>query len=233
MSLQPPEPNGPNDTNRAEGLKVWSCVNCRRRKVRCDRRHPCAPCTRGKTECIFPVSGRIPRRSHNAKYPNHSAQKQAELAGRLRRLEAMVGDLGSQVEHAAAVSQGNHTAERSTSTTSATLSETSLADHGISLQSQSASGRPRATCNGVQTSSSMAKDTLEPPQVSEELGELVIANNGDLVIGDHFWTIFCKEVCFASAPFCFPLATRITLGICNLCSNTHFILTSIQGGADL
>jgi len=217
MSLQPPEPNGANganDTNRAEGLKVWSCVNCRRRKVRCDRYHPCAPCTRNKTECVFPISGRIPRHGRDANYPNPTAQKQAELLGRLRRLEAMVGDLGSQVEHAAAVSQGNHPVKSSTSATSgtsgtgATSSEKGWPDHRLALHSQSASGNSRTTRDGVQTGSGMAEGTSESPQVSDEFGELVVASNGDLVVGNRFWTVFCKEVCPSYAHFCFALLHR-------------------------
>ena len=218
MSLQPPEPNSADDTNRAEGLKVWSCVNCRRRKVRCDRRHPCAPCTRNKTECVFPISGRIPRRDRDANHPNPPAQKQVELLGRLRRLEAMVGDLGSQVEHAAAVSQGNHLMDSSTSAISATSaisSETGWPDHRLPRHSQSANGNSRTTRDGVQTSSGMAKGTSEPPQVSDEFGELAVASNGDLVVGNRFWTVFCKEVCSSSTPFCFALPTGVELGICD------------------
>lgn len=235
MSLQPPEPNGAgaNDTNRAEGLKVWSCVNCRRRKVRCDRRHPCAPCTRNKSECVFPVSGRIPRRGRDANYPNPPAQKQTELLGRLRRLEAMVGDLGSQVEHATAVNQENHPVEKSTSTTSVTLSETAGLDHPLALNSQSASGNPPTTRDGMQTDSGMAKGTPDSGPVSDELGELVVAHDGDLVVADRFWTVFCKEVCSSSAPFCFPLPTGVELGICDWHSNAHSSLKCIQGGAHL
>jgi hypothetical protein len=197
---------------------VWSCVNCRRRKVRCDRRHPCAPCTRNKTECVFPVSGRIPRRGRDTNYPNPPAQKQAELLGRLRRLEAMVGDLGSQVEHAAAVSQGSHPVE---SSTSATSSETGWPGHRLALQGQSASGKPRTTRDGVQTGSGMAKGTSESPQVADEFGELVVASNGDLVVGNRFWTVFCKEVCSSSAPLCFALPTGVELGICDWRSLMH------------
>jgi hypothetical protein len=232
MSLQLPEPNGANDTNPAEGLKVWSCVNCRRRKVRCDRRHPCAPCTRNKTECVFPVSGRIPRRGRDAHYANPPAQKQAELLGRLRRLEAMVGDLGSQVEHAAAVSQANHPVESSTSATSATgatSSETGWPNN-LLAHSQSASGNPRTTRDGVQTGSGMAKGTSESPQVSDEFGDLVVASNGDLIVGNRFWTVFCKEVCSSSAPFCFALPTGVELGICDWRSNA---LLELNGALDL
>ncbi|OCL04052.1 hypothetical protein AOQ84DRAFT_269426, partial [Glonium stellatum] len=151
-----------------EGLKVWSRVNCRRRKVRCDRRHPCASCTRNRAECVFPVSGRIPRRGRDANYHNPPGQKQAELLGRFRRLEAMVGDLSSQVEHAAAVSQDDHLLD---SSTSATLSETGPPGQQPALYNELASGNPSATP-----------------------GELVMASNGELVVGNRFWTVFCKEV---------------------------------------
>lgn len=202
MSSQFPEHNVTNDTSRAEDVKVWSCVNCRRRKVRCDRCHPCAPCTRNKTECVFPVSGRTPRRGRGPNYLKPPAQKQAELVGRLRRLEAMVGDLGSQVELAAAVSQDDHPVEGSASVTSATSSETV---HRLALQSQSASssGEPRTTCDEVQTGSDVEKRTSESPQASDEFGELVVASEGDLVVKDRFWTVFCKEVCSSSALFPF------------------------------
>ena len=220
MSLQPPEPNGANGTNPAEGLKVWSCINCRRRKVRCDRRHPCAPCTRNKAECVFPASGRIPRRGRDANYPNPPAQKHAELLGRLRRLEAMVGGLSSQVEleHAAAVSQRSHPVESSMNATSATIAtsgDTGWPDHRLALHGQSASGNPRTTRDGVQTGSGMARGTSESPQVSDEFGEPVLASDGDLVVGNHFWTVFCKEVCSSSALFCFAVPMELELGTCD------------------
>ena len=166
--------------------------------MRCKGRHPCAPCTKNKTECIFPVSGRIPRRARDSSYPNSRAQKQAELLHRLRRLEAMVGDLGSQVEHATAVSQGNHP---EASSTSATSGETGRPDYRLALHSQSATGNTRLTGDGVRSDSCMATGTSESPHVSDESGELVTAtSDGNLVVGDRFWTLFCKEVCSRSAP---------------------------------
>ena len=48
--------------------------------------------------------------------------------------------------------------------------------------------------NEVQTGTSMVKGTFESPNVSNEPGELVVASNGDLVVGNRFWTVFCKEV---------------------------------------
>ena len=202
MSLQSPEPNSANDTNRAESVKLWSCINCRRRKVRCDRRHPCAPCAKNKTECSFPLSGRLSRRVRDAINPG-AQKKQSELLGRLRRLEAMVGDLGSQVEHAAVISHGNYPVETLTSVTSvtsATSSETGRADRRLPLQDQSANENPWTIRDAVQTSSSMRQGISESPQGFEESGHLVLDSNGDLIVGDRFWTVFCKEVCFSSPP---------------------------------
>lgn len=216
MSLQPPNPNGANNAVRAERVNVWSCVNCRRRKVRCDRRHPCAHCIRNKAECVFPVSGRIPRRDRDANYPNLPGQKQAELLGRLRRLEAMVGDLGSQVEQAAPVSRDDRPVESSRSATSATAvaaSERGWPESRLALQNESAIRNLDASRDGEQTQFGMAEGTLDPPRVFDEFGQLVVANDGDIIVGNRFWTIFCKEVCSISTAFCFAPSTGVELGV--------------------
>ncbi|KAH9860864.1 hypothetical protein IAQ61_010598 [Plenodomus lingam] len=67
-----------------------SCITCRRRKVKCDKKTPCSNCARTKIECIFPGPGRAPRKSR--KPPD------AELLDRLRRLEGVVSSLNAQVE---------------------------------------------------------------------------------------------------------------------------------------
>ena len=68
------------------GVNPRSCTTCRKRKVRCDKRHPCSNCHKAGIECIFPRPGRAPRRS---KKPPDS-----ELLARLRRLEGVVQSLG-------------------------------------------------------------------------------------------------------------------------------------------
>lgn len=194
---------------------MWNCVSCRRRKVRCDRRYPCAPCTRNRTECVFPVSGRIPRRGRDPNYSKAPAQKQAELGGRLRRLEAMIGDLGSQVEHAVAVSQSNPSVESSTgvtNATNATSSETGWPNHRLTLPRPSANQISHTTRDEMQRGSGMAQGSSQSPQVSDGFGELQVASNGDLVVGDQFWTVFCKEVGSSSAPFRSALPARVELG---------------------
>lgn len=67
-----------------------SCVTCRRRKVKCDKKQPCSNCARAKIECVFPGPGRAPRKSR--KPPD------GELMERLRRLEGVVQTLNAQVE---------------------------------------------------------------------------------------------------------------------------------------
>lgn len=71
-------------------LNPRSCVTCRRRKVRCNKKNPCANCIRAGIECIFPAPGRAPRKSR--KPPD------AELLARLRRLEGVVHSLGAHVD---------------------------------------------------------------------------------------------------------------------------------------
>ena len=113
----------------------------------------------------------------------------------------MVGDLGSQVEHAAVVDQDNHPLETLASASNATSSQTGWSDDRFALHSQSTSGNSTSTRDGVQTSSDMATVSSESPQISDEFGELLVAeNNGNLAVEDRFWTIFCKEVCSNSAP---------------------------------
>lgn len=88
----------------SQDLKIWSCVHCRRRKLRCERRQPCTNCVRSKIDCHFPVTGRLPRRSRDPAATTNPPQKQTELLGRLRRLEAVVTELTGQMEDGAAAS---------------------------------------------------------------------------------------------------------------------------------
>ena len=201
MSLQSPGTNNANDANQVDGLKIWSCTNCRRRKVRCDRRYPCAPCTRNKAECTFPVTGRIPRRgSRDASNPKSLVPKQTELVGRLRRLEAMIGGLSSQVEHATVANQDDAPMQGSTndlSVASVTPSEMSSQDHRLSY-SKSATESSNSTRDGDQITIGVAERNSKARQVSDDSEEMMTTNNGEIVVGSRFWSVFCKEVHFSS-----------------------------------
>jgi Fungal Zn(2)-Cys(6) binuclear cluster domain len=71
-------------------LKHFSCLICRQRKVKCDRRNPCTNCVRAAKECSFvaPVRGRRKRR----KTPKEG------LHARLRRYEDLLRSYGARIE---------------------------------------------------------------------------------------------------------------------------------------
>ncbi|KAI8668094.1 Zn(2)-C6 fungal-type domain-containing protein [Fusarium keratoplasticum] len=164
------------------GLKIWSCVICRRRKVRCDRRDPCSNCVKNNIECHFPVTGRIPRRNQNPGAYKSPAQKQSELLSRLRRLESVVTELAAQVEDGsqdprAAIAPGPSGAA------SISSSETGPTPAG--------SEDPSVTESSLTTSSTSQQAGSE---YDEEFGRLVVDKDGGLHVGNRFWSVFCGEV---------------------------------------
>jgi hypothetical protein len=193
MSIQPLVANGV-PARTEEPLKIWSCINCRRRKVRCDRHDPCAPCIRNKAECVFPVSGRVPRRGgQNSKISKPSTQNQVELLGGLRRLEAMIGDLGSQVEDVAVTSHGVYGIDRSsqpTNGTYVTMSGTRRQTDQPALQTS-----PNDWTMSGFSASSAGSQSSGLLQTSYESEDVTLDGDGELVVRDRFWTVFCKEVC--------------------------------------
>ncbi|KAK4628633.1 Bikaverin cluster transcription factor bik5 [Fulvia fulva] len=70
-------------------LNPRSCVTCRKRKVKCDKLHPCSNCNRAHIECVFPAPGRAPRKVRKV-----SEGKDKGLLDRLRRLEGVVKGMG-------------------------------------------------------------------------------------------------------------------------------------------
>jgi Fungal Zn(2)-Cys(6) binuclear cluster domain len=38
---------------RRRNRMITSCLECRRRKLRCDRLHPCSNCSKGERDCVF------------------------------------------------------------------------------------------------------------------------------------------------------------------------------------
>lgn len=73
-------------------LNPRSCVTCRRRKVKCDKTHPCGNCNRAHIECVFPSPGRAPRKARKL-----GEGRDKELLERLRRLEGVVKGMGVEV----------------------------------------------------------------------------------------------------------------------------------------
>ncbi len=64
----------------AQGIRVLACLLCQQRKVKCDRRFPCANCTKHQIECVPATQARRRRR----RFP------EGELLGRLRKYEDLL-----------------------------------------------------------------------------------------------------------------------------------------------
>ncbi|KAL3425713.1 fungal specific transcription factor domain-containing protein [Phlyctema vagabunda] len=91
------EPSRPAIAPPPHGLNPRSCVTCRKRKVRCDKKLPCSNCSKASIQCIFPAPGRAPRRPRAGGKP--VTEREAELLKRLRRLEGVVQELSGQGEN--------------------------------------------------------------------------------------------------------------------------------------
>ena len=97
-------------------LNPRSCVTCRRRKVRCDKKETsCSNCSKAHIECIYPPPGRAPRKPRRP--------HDAELLKRLRRLESVVDSLGAQVDEDGQVHEVDGAKEGRRSTFDGTIAD--------------------------------------------------------------------------------------------------------------
>jgi hypothetical protein len=61
--------------------KLLSCLGCRQKKVKCDKRYPCRGCQHSGSECVFPLRKRKARKPRS---------RNAEMILRLGRLEELL-----------------------------------------------------------------------------------------------------------------------------------------------
>lgn len=73
----------------AQGVALLSCELCSKRKIRCDKRQPCAACVKAGKECVPVVRARLPRGRRGGR-----KEANTELRNRVRRLENLVQSLG-------------------------------------------------------------------------------------------------------------------------------------------
>ncbi|KAA1475577.1 hypothetical protein DENSPDRAFT_431224 [Dentipellis sp. KUC8613] len=104
-----PEPLDANRPKQKRRRQALSCTECKRRKIKCDRAHPCGPCSRrgDQSKCQWHVIEPVDKYVSRAEFD--------ELKARCDRLEAIVGRMQSPFQagpsrapdvHAAAVSSG-------------------------------------------------------------------------------------------------------------------------------
>ncbi len=148
-------------------LNSRSCTTCRKRKVRCDKRHPCSNCSKAGVECIFPGPGRAPRRSR--KPPD------AELLARLRRLEGVVQNLGKGIDEEGEVIEIAQPSEEPTKPAVDEAKSNTLKNCGLF---RSVPG-PENTDHG-----GMVK----------EFGRLVVDEGRSRYVSNKFWNSLSEEV---------------------------------------
>lgn len=170
------------DTPPAPGLNARSCITCRKRKVKCDKRHPCSNCNRAAIECIFPNPGRAPRRSR--KPPD------TELLARLRRLEGVVQSLGKGIDE-----------EVETITETEPEPARKFVQH---VGKGSCSGEQ--TCNHTQEEKARRigmigafepgkkNDEAATNDMVKEFGRLVVEEGRSRYVSNKFWTSLSEEV---------------------------------------
>lgn len=158
-----------------------SCVTCRRRKVRCNKRSPCSNCTKAGIDCIFPPPGRAPRKS---KRP-----PDAELLSRLRRLEGVIDHLrsGGNTEGASTSAQAQSSTPRSSTSRSEPTAPTSASAEPQKPPNQADGGHP---CPFEESD----PKKLAPKKFENEFGRLVIDEGRSRYVSNRFWTSLGDEV---------------------------------------
>lgn len=166
-----------------------SCVTCRRRKVRCNKRSPCSNCVKANIDCIFPPPGRAPRRT---KRP-----PDAELLSRLRRLEGVIEHLGGKNGEAGSTSS---------------VSPTQVAAPTFSPPAANYAPVPTTTTTAVVPTTSVPEEVkaqiggcpfedadpkkLNSTKFENEFGRLVIDEGRSRYVSNRLWASLGDEVCF-------------------------------------
>ena len=163
-------------TPTASGLNPRSCVTCRKRKVKCDKRQPCSNCQKASIECVFPRPGRAPRRTK--KPPD------AELLARLRRLEGVVQKLGKGVDGEDLSPRGGspETVKDSPETQVASQPQTGNSNE-CSFQASLSHLDPEARFK-----------KFSAMNLEKEMGRLVVGEGRSRYVSSSFWAGLTEEV---------------------------------------
>lgn len=187
VSATPAPRPAPADTLRSSSSSSRSCVTCRRRKVRCNKRSPCSNCVKAGVECVFPPPGRAPRKS---KRP-----PDAELLSRLRRLEGVIEHLSGKGAEAGGSNTVSPTqpapssfdfGAASTVTAPATTAPAAPAPAPTSAESK----EPNGGCPFGDDDPTK----LKPRKFENEFGRLVIDEGRSRYVSNRLWASLGDEV---------------------------------------
>ncbi|GAB7341379.1 hypothetical protein MBLNU457_7635t2 [Dothideomycetes sp. NU457] len=159
-----------------------SCVTCRKRKVKCDKLHPCSNCARANIECIFPNPGRAPRK---IKKPTDG--RDTELLARLKRLEGVVKGLG--------LDASQEDIESALADTTRRTSETDKRPGQINAPDSEPLERP--STNSDELSTRAKAQWIEDDRAGRfenRFGRLVINEGKSRYVNSSFWANLSNEV---------------------------------------
>ncbi|KAL4929467.1 putative C6 transcription factor [Aspergillus undulatus] len=166
----PPPPVARKHAYQESSLALRSCITCRRRKVRCDKRTPCSNCAKANIECIFPPPGRAPRKMKRPPTEN------AELLSRLRQLESMVE---------AAITNNGQVA------TSPPQQHGGRSSGDAPARSQLQPSQDEAP---VRCQMAAAARQSQVPSLEHEFGRLVIDDNRSRYVSNRFWASLGDQI---------------------------------------
>ena len=154
-------------------LNPRSCTTCRKRKVRCDKRHPCANCSKANIDCVFPGPGRAPRRSR--KTPD------SELLARLRRLEGVVQSLGKGLdEEPGSIEVGSEVVE---------------SPHKVRAEEDGNwKPCPSSEDGGIFGLHTAKRDNTQSENMVKEFGRLTVEGGRSRYVSNKFWVSLSEEV---------------------------------------
>lgn len=179
---------GPHTSHDTHGIpshstqdhSLRSCITCRRRKVRCNKKTPCSNCAKAGIQCIFPPPGRAPRK---VKRP-----QDAELLSRLRRLEGVIEHLSEKKATGAAVSSPDTPSPR-------------VQQHPQNPPAPPANAQasvPDGDGDGCPLLMDAAKldptRPIAPRNIEHEFGRLVIDEGRSRYVSNRFWASLGDEV---------------------------------------
>jgi hypothetical protein len=163
-------------------LNPRSCVTCRKRKVKCDKVHPCSNCNRAHIECVFPAPGRAPRKVRKV-----GEGRDKELLERLRRLEGVVKGLGVEVPEKEGESQPG--AEASQGEPVAEVPAT----NGIS-NSTAERGWSNPFYEVDHAERTQWVDERQKGELENRFGRLVVNDGKSRYVNNSFWASLSNEV---------------------------------------
>lgn len=173
-SASPTNPDGPkgadpnlhrNSPPAAGPPNPRSCTTCRKRKVRCDKKNPCASCLKTGSVCVFPGPGRAPRRSRKP--------QDAELMARLKRLEGVVQSLNNMPPSEGEVEPQGPAVQDKANNCLSTLENLE---------------------NGGCLARKILTNDSPPPGLVKEFGRLSVEGGRSAYVSNRFWVSLSEEV---------------------------------------